>query len=507
MRINIGNDDVKQINIDGEEVKEIRMDGELVWRNTSNFSVHYMTSESAGVQQEGFGTGEELKQFIMDNKESFRFTLKVVATVPEITDCSYLFSGCNADIIDLSEFNTSNVTNMERMFYNCPQVWDIQFKNTETGHTSFDTGKVVNMAYMFYKCAQLWHLDVSMFNTSKVTTMYGLFADCACLELSELPNFDTSNVVYMNAMFYGCAELWELDLTNFNTSKVESFNSIFYGCSLLNSVDITGWDTSNVNNMWGMFSNCVNLSHIYRGKWDTSKVTRMDGMFYDCQNLNELDLADFDTSKVESFNSMFYGCQSLLELNLSTFNTYSLTDTQYMFYGCQSLNTIYCNDDWDLGVVTDSFDMFEDCINLVGSIEYDSSKININYANPINGYFTYIGSHIEVGDDLSGKILLFNFPDNLHLEITSSEKFIISEDGSAIETWYVSEPNLNSKSVSLSATDKYGEYFGEMLYDWESGVNTNQTQFILNPGEFGIVSTVNKNHPAYQYIKVVHKTD
>ena len=34
--------------------------------------------------------------------------------------------------------------------------------------------------------------------------------------------------------------------------------------------------------------------------------------------------------------------------------------------------------------------MFNDCINLRGAIPYDSTKTDINYANPTTGYFIYL---------------------------------------------------------------------------------------------------------------------
>ena len=45
--------------------------------------------------------------------------------------------------LDLSNFNTNNVTNMSRMFYNCYSLTSLNLSN-------FNTNNVTNMGWMFY---------------------------------------------------------------------------------------------------------------------------------------------------------------------------------------------------------------------------------------------------------------------------------------------------------------------------------------------------------------------
>ena len=59
---------------------------------------------------------------------------------------SYMFSYCsNLKILDLSSFNTLNVT---------------------------------NLSYMFYNCENLNNLDLSSFNCTNITNAVGLFHGC-----------------------------------------------------------------------------------------------------------------------------------------------------------------------------------------------------------------------------------------------------------------------------------------------------------------------------------------
>ena len=49
------------------------------------------------------------------------------------------------------------------------------------------------MSSMFYSCSNLTSLDVSNFDTSKVTDMGGMFYSCSNLTSLDVSNFDTSN--------------------------------------------------------------------------------------------------------------------------------------------------------------------------------------------------------------------------------------------------------------------------------------------------------------------------
>ena len=89
---------------------------------------------------------------------------------------------------------------------------------------------------------------------------------------------------------------------------------------------------------------------------------------------------------------MFSNCSSLTSLDVRNFDTSKLADTSYMFRKCSSLETIYCEQNWKSDKIIYSSNMFTDCTNLKGAISYDSTKVDINYANPNTGYFSYLPS-------------------------------------------------------------------------------------------------------------------
>ena len=168
--------------------------------------------------------------------------------------------------IDLSALDTSEVTNMNRMFDGCSSLKSLDV-------SKFDTSKVTNMSAMFYECSSLTSLDLSKFDTSKVTDMSDMFSAGPItpmnIEEINISNFDTSQVIDMSRMFSGCSGLTSLDVSKFNTSQVTNMSSMFGSCKGLTSLDLRNFDTSEVTNMSNMFCDCP--------AWNTVDQTKFAG--------------------------------------------------------------------------------------------------------------------------------------------------------------------------------------------------------------------------------------
>ena len=259
----------------------------------------------------------------------------------------------------------------------------------------FDTSNVTCMERMFSRCSSITALDVSNFDTSNVTDMFVMFSSCSSLTALDLSSFDTSNVTDMIGMFSGCTSLTALDLSNFDTSNVTDMHGMFESCSSLTALDLSSFDTSNVTDMHGMFESCSSLTALDLNNFDTSKVINMGFMFEFCTSLTALDLSNFDTSKVTDMGWIFYYCTSLTALDLSSFDTNKVTDMSWMFYNCKALKKITVSEYFVTDNVTDSGSMFASCTSLKGGAgtEYNASHIDKEYARidggtKSPGYFT-----------------------------------------------------------------------------------------------------------------------
>ncbi len=275
-----------------------------------------------------------------------------------VTDMSYMFYDCESLIqLDISNFDTKNVTDMSHMFDWCVWVIELDLSN-------FDTSNVTSMSYMFNDCDCLERLDISSFNTSNVTDMSHMFDVCLNLLELDVSNFDTRKVTDMSYMFEHCQWLFELDVSNFDTSNVTNMSWMFQGCCELKELDLSNFDTSNVTDMSHMFYTCNRLQKLDVSSFDTSNVTNMDSMFaWCCYNLEELDISNFDTSNVINMREMFSGCSELQELDLSNFNTSKVLNMKWMFYECNKLQKLDVSS-FDTSNVTDMNNMFYNCKSL-----------------------------------------------------------------------------------------------------------------------------------------------
>ena len=170
--------------------------------------------------------------------------------------------------------------------------------------TGFDTSNVTNMHYMFGYCTKLKDLDFSGFDTSKVTDMSAMFMQCYSLQSLNLKSFNTSNVTDMSGMFDDCTNLTLVNVSSFRTSKVKDMGCMFQFCKKLTSVDVSRFDVSNVTDMIEMFGFCESLTRLDLRNFNTSKLKAMDFAFRGCKKLRYLDIGSFDMSTVKSWSGM-----------------------------------------------------------------------------------------------------------------------------------------------------------------------------------------------------------
>ncbi|EEO2019705.1 DUF285 domain-containing protein, partial [Listeria monocytogenes] len=171
-------------------------------------------------------------------------------------NCNGLFSLLTArsPSLDLSNFDTSNVTSMQSMFYaNYAASLDL---------STWDTSQVTNMMNMFESTRYATSLDVSSFDTSQVSDMSYMFVNSAAINL-DVSNFDTSKATNMSGMFAGSVAT-SIDVSNFDTSKVTSMIYMFYS-SVVTTLDVSSFDTSKVTDMTGMFAGASQLQNLTLG--------------------------------------------------------------------------------------------------------------------------------------------------------------------------------------------------------------------------------------------------
>ena len=250
--------------------------------------------------------------------------------------------------IDVGHFDTSNVTNMTYMFgcgVGVGAGWYMRF--TDLDVSNWDVSRVTNMFSMFEGATQLTYLDVSNWDTRSATTMQQMFMYTRSLEEIDVSHFNLSNVTNIASMFADARSLETIDVSNWDVSRVTGMNQFLHHAASISEIDMSNWDTSSAVNMHNMFSHTRALRTIDINNWDTSRVTNM-AMMFEFSVFEELDLSNWDTSSVTSMAHMFNLARDLERLDLAGFDTSSVLPNglHNMFNDATSLRELTLGEGW-----------------------------------------------------------------------------------------------------------------------------------------------------------------
>ena len=300
---------------------------------------------------------------------------------------------------DISHWDTSNVTNMSRMFKGA-----LDF-NSNISH--WDTSNVTNMSLMFYDALD-FNQDLSGWDTSKVIDMQQMFRATNNFN-SDIDDWDTSSVLNMNLMFYDadgfnqnlnswCVDRFSTEPSGFNSaaSHFSSDKEPLWGLCPQEANKVQGYsladngitvkcdgmpngETIEINNQLYRVTNTASEAVHYTKlgkKVCTSNLTDMMGLFEDDPNFNE-DISHWDTSNVTNMSRMFKGALDF-NSNISHWDTSNVTNMSLMFYDALDFNQDLSG--WKTSKVIDMQQMFRATNNFNSDIDgWDTSNVlNMN---------------------------------------------------------------------------------------------------------------------------------
>ena len=345
------------------------------------------------------------------------------------TTCDWFYGMTNLQsITGMSYLNTSEVTHMNWMFYNCKKLTSLDVSH-------FNTSKVIYMNLMFYGCTGLTSLDLSSFNTSNVTDMRDMFYNSYNLRTIYVSSgWSTAAVTYSDDMFWNCYNLVGCQGTTYRSSNPmdktyahidggtsnpgyftewkeayacytsENTTLTFYCDNQRNSRSGTTYDLNESYKAPGWEedgSNTYVTKVVFKSSFADARPMSTYDWFYEMKRLQSITGIEYlNTSEVTIMFGMFGVCEKLTSLDLSGFNTAQVTDMGAMFYECSNLQTIYVGNGWNTAAVANSAYMFYKCTKLVGGqgTTYSASHMEADYAhidggasNP--GYLTAASTH------------------------------------------------------------------------------------------------------------------
>ena len=365
-------------------------EGKILVFNSKNGTLDKYWSDEIDLDWDGW---DKVKHIRFASESSKMFLPK---------DSSWLFN-CMYYVqdIDLSKMDTTNVTDMSRMFGECCSLVSLDL-------SGFNTSHVTNMEKMFYECSSLTNLDLSSFDTSMVTNMGDMFNSCSILKSLDVSSFDISKATEMADFVSGCDGLYVINTPNFRADYNADNLPVLpfamnddlghtYEYMPMSSVRLTleepeGYPYQVGAAVWAktedtddgkvlLFNSKNGTLHGYWGDecdldWNEVKHIRFASesnkmflpqnsswIFSGMDNVQEIDLSKLDTSKVTNMNRMFAGCSNLVSLNLSSFDTSHVTNMKEMFHKCSSLTNLDLKS-FDTSMVTSMNHMFSDCSGL-----------------------------------------------------------------------------------------------------------------------------------------------
>jgi trimeric autotransporter adhesin len=183
-----------------------------------------------------------------------------------VTDMSYMFLEIDSNPTLGKDWNTSNVVNMNSMFYNA--------RNFNQDISGWQTGSVTTMQQVFFNAGE-FNSPLNNWDVSNVGDVFEMFRRTDKFN-QPLNNWNTSNFFYMENMFFD-ALAFNGDVSTWNVSGINSFQGIFTN-SAFNGV-VKDWDVSNGIEFRYMFKNTPFNQDVTT--WNTIKADVMYYMFKD----------------------------------------------------------------------------------------------------------------------------------------------------------------------------------------------------------------------------------
>jgi surface protein len=428
--------------------------------------------------------------FRLDQQESFYGCSNMTCTAtdsPLITATVFyrMFRNCYNFNGDLSNWDVSNVTSFNQMFYSNTRFTGKGLENWDTSSADqieymffgcpvfngqiggWDTSGVTNMRYVFQQCT-IFNQDISSWNTSLVTQMTSMFRSAA--EFNQpLNSWDVSSCTTFANMFRDAIK-FNQPLNNWtikNDAQID-MNAMFYNANRFNQ-DVSMWDVSRVRYMQYMFYSCADMSFGFDG-WDTSSVDNfirfagdtnvLDTSFGYLDISSALQLTFFKSSgqtiSTENYNNTLIGwAAQTVNPNL----TPSFGNATYSYSAFDARNTLTsAPNNWTItdGGYVPTDNAFQFTVNpnlqtLGNQIVNISSLSGTNWTADGSGGFTNNGS----GGGLSGSLNVSTTPGatyRLTFDVTISGVANASFGGVTIPNFTTSGPKEYYVTATSSST-------------------------------------------------------
>jgi len=159
---------------------------------------------------------------------------------------------------------------------------------------------------MFYGCDKIIEIDLSKFDSSDVTILASIFEGCSSLTSINLSNIKTSKVTSMESIFFGCQKLSSLDLSDFDTSSITIMTNMFNRCINLEFINFKSLqlrETAQVTDVFLSTSDKLIICSENEVSIIASEYNQIKNV--NCHNYNSNNINNKCYSKQSTFDNQF----------------------------------------------------------------------------------------------------------------------------------------------------------------------------------------------------------
>lgn len=180
-------------------------------------------------------------------------------------------AGDSLKLLKVKQWGTTRWSSFQVAFSGCS---NLDVTATDSPNLSASS---LSFSAIFQFCSSLLNSNGSISNwkTSNVTNMNACFSGCSVFN-QDISGWNTSSVTNMQTMFQN-ATSFNQPIGIWNTSAVTTLSSTFNGATSFNQ-DISGWNTSNVTNLQQTFAVASAFNQDISG-WNVNSATTMLNMF------------------------------------------------------------------------------------------------------------------------------------------------------------------------------------------------------------------------------------
>ena len=315
--------------------------------NNGQYDVYMLASDAIYAPKDSTGLFQGMTNVTAINTDNL--------DVSRVDQAVFMFRQCEKlPVLDTTGWDTSNITNMQGMFYKCYGLKEI------IGVSDWDVSNVTSLYAAFYNLHAMTKLDLSGWDVSKVTNLNMALRSNNNLSYVDLSGWNISSACNASNMLAYNPKLVTVNATGMNTSGITNASFMFCGDNALTT--ITGsenWTFPNLVNGSGVFENCQSLPSIDVTNWGLANCELTSFMFNCCSALTEIKGSNqLDLGSVKDASCMFQVCSSLPSLDATNWDLGNCTTMSRMFHSCESLVTVEGSETWNTGNVTDMYAAF-----------------------------------------------------------------------------------------------------------------------------------------------------